>query len=78
MPLKWKFKEHAWGETADYEAAGLKVRVVDADGDWSRWSITRGEETLAEGKVEGHEPYHFDAALAAAENALGALTAPSL
>lgn len=68
MSLRWTFKEHWWGETACFRAAGYDVFVIDEDGDGSRWTLKRGKVVIAEGGTYECVPlYHFDACLVQAE-----------
>lgn len=77
LTLKWRFWEtndSGWGE---FRGAGYLAKVRDCDGDFSHWYVTRGDPKLkasliASGDTSGYDPYHFDAALIAAETALRA------
>lgn len=77
LTLDWRFwitSDSGWGE---YRGAGYLLKVRDCDGDFSYWYVARGDPNLkasmiASGDMRGYEPYHFDAALMAAEAALRA------
>ena len=68
--LKWRFKEHWWGESAKFDLGGLVVYVADCDGDRSFWTIRRGQKgpIIAEG--ESAAANHWDLCLGEAQTAL--------
>lgn len=72
MTLSWKFSESRDSETARYRVCGIEAIAMDADGDFSRWQIRQNKRVIAEGQEDGFEPYHFDAAIQKAEDALRA------
>ena len=77
LTLNWRFwntNDSGWGE---FRGAGYLLKVRDCDGDFSPWYVWRGNPKLkasliASGDTNGYEPYHFDAALMAAEAAFRA------
>lgn len=72
ITLKWRFWEtndSGWGE---FRGAGYLLKVRDCDGDFSTWYVKRGRDEIASGEMGGYRPYHFDAALLAAEAAFRA------
>lgn len=77
LALKWRFwntNDSGWGE---FRGGGYLLKVRDCDGDFSTWDVWRGDPRLkasriAGGTTGGYEPYHFDAALLAAEAAFRA------
>jgi hypothetical protein len=74
LTLKWRFwttNDSGWGE---FRGGGYLLKVRDCDGDFSAWYVCRGDPQLkasriADGETHGYDPYHFDAALLAAEAA---------
>lgn len=65
--LKWRYRDHRDGETAEFWVCGLRTFVQDCDGDDSIWDVRKGRNgsILADGRERD-----FYSALAAAEAAL--------
>lgn len=70
LSFRWSYEERNDGEIARFVGAGFRATVRDCDGDFSTWNVWRHAGIIGEGEFWGSEPYHFDAALLAAEKAI--------
>lgn len=74
--LNWRFWETNMAGYGEFKGAGYKVWVIDCDGDYSEWTISRHGELIAEGRTgfdDSGDYYHFDAACLDAELVLHSL-----